>query len=99
MFGLGLVELGILIFLGLGVWCFIINVKLARSRGKSVAGVVLLTFFFSWLVTLILFFLPASKVTDENLAEQLRELKGLVEQGIIEQEEFDRKKIEILGRM
>jgi len=37
---------------------FILNAKLAKSRGKSVALMLLLTFIFSWIVTLILAFLP-----------------------------------------
>lgn len=37
---------------------FIINVSLAKSRGKSVALILLLTCIFSWIVTLILAFFP-----------------------------------------
>lgn len=37
---------------------FIINASLARSRGKSVLLMILLTVFFSWIVTLILAFIP-----------------------------------------
>ncbi len=37
---------------------FIINAKLAKSRGKSVMLMLLLTLIFSWIVTLILAFMP-----------------------------------------
>jgi len=37
---------------------FIINANLAKSRGKSVALIILLTCIFSWIVTLILAFMP-----------------------------------------
>lgn len=44
---------------------FIINAILARSRGKSVALMLLLTLIFSWIVTLILAFMP-------NVRKQVR---------------------------
>jgi len=37
---------------------FIINANLAVSRGKNVALMILLTLIFSWIVTLILAFMP-----------------------------------------
>jgi hypothetical protein len=37
---------------------FVLNVQLARSRGKSVVLVLVLTFFLSWIVTLTLALLP-----------------------------------------
>lgn len=37
---------------------FLINSVLARTRGKSVALILLLTLIFSWVVTLILAFMP-----------------------------------------
>ena len=37
---------------------FVINVTLARSRGKSIALMLLLTCIFSWIVTLVLACLP-----------------------------------------
>ena len=40
---------------------FFINAALAKSRGKSVILTLLLTFIFSWLVTLILAFIPKEK--------------------------------------
>jgi len=59
MFGIGLPELFILLFFFGGfILPFFINAKLAKSRGKSVALMMLLTFIFSWIVTLILAFLP-----------------------------------------
>lgn len=59
MFGLGLPELIVsFLFFGIIIIPFFINVKLAKSRGKSIALMVLLTFFFSWLVTLILALMP-----------------------------------------
>lgn len=59
MFGLGVIELIVLlVFFVFGVLPFFINANLAKSRGKSVALILLLTFFFSWIVTLILAFIP-----------------------------------------
>lgn len=43
---------------------FIINANLAKSRGKSIPLILLLTCIFSWIVTLILAFLPK---TTENV--------------------------------
>jgi len=37
---------------------FIINISLAKSRGKSVVLMLALTLIFSWIVTLILAFMP-----------------------------------------
>jgi len=63
MFGIGLPELIVLLFIFFVVILpFIINAKLAKSRGKSVALMILLTFFFSWIVTLILAFMPRVEV-------------------------------------
>ncbi|MBC7197162.1 MAG: hypothetical protein H5U39_07930 [Deferribacterales bacterium] len=45
---------------------FIINANLAKSRGKSVALTLLLTLIFSWIVTLILAFLPKVTEPDQN---------------------------------
>lgn len=59
MFGIGLPELLILLVLLCGIFLpFIINANLAKSRGKSVALMLLLTLIFSWIVTLILAFMP-----------------------------------------
>ncbi|MCP3921700.1 MAG: hypothetical protein GY714_03855 [Desulfobacterales bacterium] len=40
---------------------FIINASLAKSRGQSVILMLLLTFIFSWIVTLILAFMPKNR--------------------------------------
>jgi uncharacterized membrane protein (DUF485 family) len=61
MGGLGLPELIILLIL---FTPFIINAKLAKSRGKSVILMILLTFIFSWIVTLILAFMPRVEIPD-----------------------------------
>ena len=58
MFGLGTLELIILFIIFAP---FIINIRLANSRGKDAALMFLLTFFFSWIVTLILAFLPEKR--------------------------------------
>lgn len=60
MFGLDGPQLSIVLGFFLVVFLpFIINAKLASSRGKSVVLMLLLTIFFSWIVTLILAVLPA----------------------------------------
>lgn len=48
------------VFIGIVVLLlpFVLNVQLARSRGKRAVLVMALTFFLSWIVTLILTFLP-----------------------------------------
>ena len=51
---------------------FIINSVLAESRGKSKGLVLLLTFIFSWIVTLILAFLP--KEEDVEIPTYLKSL-------------------------
>jgi hypothetical protein len=67
MFGIGLPELIILLVIFVVIILpFIINAKLAKSRGKSVALMLLLTFIFSWIVTLILAVMP--KVEETHLA-------------------------------
>ncbi len=63
MFGFGLPELIILLVIFLIFVPFIVNARLARSRGKSIGLILLLTFFFSWLVTLFLAFMPKVEST------------------------------------
>ena len=59
MFGLGLPEVTMLMMIfTVFVLPFFVNASLARSRGKSVALMMLLTVLFSWIVTLILAFMP-----------------------------------------
>lgn len=62
MFGLDGSAVSLLLFLlfifALFVLPFIINANLAKSRGKSVPLMLLLTLIFSWIVTLILAFMP-----------------------------------------
>jgi len=55
MFGLDIINLFIVVLILLP---FFLNIFLARSRGKSVILMLLLTLVFSWVVTLILAFLP-----------------------------------------
>ncbi len=57
MFGLGMPEL-ILVFLIFLLLPFFINASLAKSRGKNVLLILLLTIIFSWVVTLILTLMP-----------------------------------------
>ena len=64
MFGLGTPEL-IVVFCGIFL-PFIINAILAKSRGKSVALMLFLTLIFSWIVTLILAFMPKVAETNQN---------------------------------
>ena len=58
--------LGILIGFGIAILPFIINAYLAKSRGKSVVLMLLLTIIFSWIVTLILAFFPKIEKADTN---------------------------------
>jgi len=60
MFGLGLPELIVVVVV---VLPFYINSKLAVSRGKSVPLMLFLTLIFSYLITLILAFLPKVEET------------------------------------
>jgi hypothetical protein len=39
----------------------IINIKLAESRGQNMALMVILTIFFSWIITLVLLLLPKAE--------------------------------------
>jgi len=59
MFGLDSVHIIFLLFLLLP---FILNASLAKSRGKSVALMLVLTVIFSWIVTLVLAFMPKIEV-------------------------------------
>lgn len=62
MFGLGMPELTIVLVIFVVFFLpFIINANLAKSRGKSVILMLLLTIIFSWIITLILAFM--SKVS------------------------------------
>ncbi len=65
MFGLGGSEVFIVLIVFVGILLpFIINANLAKSRGKSVALMLFLPVIFSWIVTLILAFVP--KVQDDH---------------------------------
>lgn len=66
MFGFGIPELLILTALGVVILPFIINAYLAKSRGKSVVLMLLLTIIFSWIVTLVLAFFPKIEKADTN---------------------------------
>ncbi len=66
MFGPDRVSAARLFLLLVGVLLpFVLNVELARSRGKNVALMLVLTFFFLWIVTLILVFLPSKAQANE----------------------------------
>ena len=66
MFGLDRVSAArVFIAIVLLLLPFVLNVELARSRGKRLALVMVLTFFLSWIVTLVLFFLPSTAQTKE----------------------------------
>lgn len=58
MFGVGISDFVIFSILIL-IPC-VINYNLAKSRGKSVPLMIVLTLIFSWIITLILAFLPES---------------------------------------
>ena len=59
MFGLDAPIVVVFLAVILGFFLpFIINALLAKSRGKSVVLMLLLTIIFSWIVTLILAFMP-----------------------------------------
>ena len=66
MFGLDRVSAArVFIAIVLLLLPFVLNVELARSRGKKIALVMVLTFFLSWIVTLVLFFLPSKEQPTE----------------------------------
>ena len=66
MFGLDRVSAArVFIAIVLLLLPFVLNVELARSRGKKIALVMVLTFFLSWIVTLVLFFLPSKEQPKE----------------------------------
>lgn len=67
MFGLGIPELIVFLpFMLFLVLPFIINASLAKSRGKSVPLMLILTLLFSWIVTLILAFMPVVVSKEES---------------------------------
>jgi len=55
----------VIMFLLLGILPLVINGFLAKSRGKSVGLMLFLTIIFSWIVTLILAFLPKVEIKGE----------------------------------
>lgn len=61
MFNIGGPELVVLFFILFVLLPFFINASLAKSRGKSIILMLLLTLIFSWIVTLILAFMPKVK--------------------------------------
>ena len=66
MFGLDRVSAArVFIAIVLLLLPFVLNVELARSRGKKIALVMVLTFLLSWIVTLVLFFLPSKEQPKE----------------------------------
>lgn len=68
MFGVGLPELIVLaIICVVFVLPFVLNYQLAKSRGKSVPLMMLLTLFFGLIVTFVLAFLP--EVRNDRLEE------------------------------
>jgi len=65
MFGLGGPELVVVftffVAIAFFILPFVINYRLAQSRGKSVALMMLLTLIFSWIITIVLAFIPATE--------------------------------------
>ena len=62
MFGFDRPGLIVILFVFVGYFLpFFLNGFLARSRGKSVALMLLLTVIFSWIVTLVLACLPKTE--------------------------------------
>ncbi len=62
MFGLGIPE--IIILLVMFIICLLplyINVSLSKKKGKNAVLVFFLTLLFSWLVTIVLVFLPTKQ--------------------------------------
>ena len=49
---------------------FIINARLAKSKGQNVTLMLLLTFFFSWAVTLFLAFSKKAETSDPDHSSQ-----------------------------
>jgi hypothetical protein len=51
----------ILVIFVMSILPIIINIKLAESRGQNMALMVILTIFFSWIITLVLLLLPKAE--------------------------------------
>jgi hypothetical protein len=57
MFGLGAPEVAVLVVGAVVYGIFIpLNVKMARKRNMNIVAAIILTLFFTWFVTLVLFF-------------------------------------------
>lgn len=100
--GLGLPEL-LIIAIPLLVWlivalvCCVICIGQAEKKGYSVAGFGLMGFFLSIIGLIIALILPDRKAQRTfQAAEELAAYKRLLDQGAITQEEFERKKRELL---
>jgi hypothetical protein len=90
MFGLGLFELFVL-FIVFGP--FIINFRLARSRGKDVVLMLFLTIIFSWIVTLILAFLPEKEHPETDSPAEIEKYFNLNVNSAKKIEEYSKEEL------
>lgn len=94
VFGMGTAEmLIILILVVVPLLLAIIPAKIASNKGYSFVGFYIFGFFF-WLIALIV----ALVISDKNQVstQDLMNLKKLLDDGAITQEEFDREKAKLL---
>lgn len=101
--GMGLPELSMLFLFSLViaiVFC-VICLKIGANKGYNPALCGVLGFFLGVIGLIVVAVLPNKKIDQAIMqsteADSLMKYKELLDQGIITQEEFDRKKNEILG--
>lgn len=91
----------IFLCLGIGVVCAIASSNIAGKKGYSAALFGILGFCFGLIVLIVAVVLPDKNVEavskDVSAAEALAGYKKLLDDGAITQEEFDKKKSELLG--
>ena len=100
--GFGIPELMITFVPGLiiGIICCIVAVNFGKKKGYSSTLCGLLGFFLGIIGLIIVLVLPSKNQTmlqNYESAETLQRYKNLLDEGAITQEEYDRKKTEILN--
>lgn len=96
--GMGIPELMfIAIPLVVSIICCVVSAGQAEKKGYSRLAFGLLGFFLGVIGLIIALLLPNRKMAESaNAADSLMKYKQLLDQGVITQEEFERKKQELL---